>query len=369
MKGLFRKSGHAPDYVIITTIILLVVFGLIMLASASSHLGKTRFDDSYYYLKHQLLRGFLVGIVGFFAGYFIYYRKYEKWAFILLLLSLGLLLMVFTNFGLSSGGAERWLRFGPISFQPAELMKITYILYLAAWLSNGKLNRRKNLYEGFIPFLIISGMVGGILVLQPATSTVAILLGSGLVMYFLSGAPWKYVFGTIALGVLTLGLLVLITPYRFDRVFGFFKYSAHEEGIGYHLSQSLIAIGSGQIWGFGYGESTAKVKFLPDPIADSVFAVIGQELGFVGSATVVIIFCFLVIKIFWMAKNLRDSFGKLILIGFGTIIAGQAFMHMAAISGLIPLTGVPLPFISFGGTALAVFMTMSGIIANISKYS
>ncbi|MEK7094034.1 MAG: FtsW/RodA/SpoVE family cell cycle protein [Patescibacteria group bacterium] len=369
MKIFYRKGGHSPDYVIITTFLLLVIFGLVMLASASSHLGKVRFDDSYYYLKHQLIRGLLVGILGFTAGYFIYYRRYQDWAFILLLLSLGLLLLVFTKFGIASGGAERWLRLGPITFQPAEIMKITYILYLAAWLSNSKLNRRKNLYEGFIPFLIISGMVGGILTLQPATSTVAILLGSGLVMYFLSGAPWKYVFGTISLGLLALALLVLITPYRFERVLGFLKYSSNEEGIGYHLNQSLIAIGSGQVWGVGYGQSTAKVKFLPDPIADSVFAVIGQELGFVGSATLVIVFGFLVIKIFWLAKSLRDTFGKMLLIGFGTIIAGQAFMHMAAISGIVPLTGVPLPFISFGGTALAVFMTMAGIIANISKYS
>ncbi|MEK7187746.1 MAG: FtsW/RodA/SpoVE family cell cycle protein [Patescibacteria group bacterium] len=365
----FRKSGHSPDYVLITTFFLLVVFGLVMLASASSYLGKTRFDDAYYYLKHQLLHGLLIGCIGFFAGYFIYYRTYQKWTVPLLLVTLGLLLLVFTSFGLASGGAERWLKFGSISFQPAELMKITYIIYLAAWLSNNKMNRGKNFYEGFMPFLVISSIIGIILILQPATSTVAILLGSGLVMYFLHGAPWKYILGAILLGAFGLALLVLTTPYRFERVFGFLKYSSHEEGIGYHLNQSLIAIGSGQILGTGYGQSTAKIKFLPDPIADSIFAVIGQELGFIGSAGLVVVFGFLIVKIFWLAKNFRDSFGRLVLIGFGTIIAGQAFMHMAAISGVVPLTGVPLPFISFGGTALAVFMTMAGIIANISKYS
>jgi cell division protein FtsW len=369
MKSLNHKGGHHPDYVIIVIFFLLVIFGLVMLSSASSYIGKMRFNDPFYYLKHQLLNGFSVGLVGFIIGYSVYYRRYQNWAFVLLLISLVLLLLVFTKFGLSSGGAERWLRFGPVSFQPAEIMKITYILYLAAWLSSNKLNRRKNLYEGFIPFLIISGLIGGILALQPATSTVAILLGSGLIMYFLSGAPWKYVFVTIVLGFLALALLVFITPYRFERVLGFFRYADNQAGIGYHLNQSLIAIGSGQIWGVGYGQSPAKIKFLPDPIADSIFAVIGQELGFIGSATLAIVFAFLIIKIFWLAKNSRDNFGRLSLIGFGTIIAGQAFMHMAAISGLVPLTGVPLPFISYGGTALAVFMTMAGIIANISKYS
>lgn len=369
MRAFYRKGGHHPDYVIVVTFFLLIIFGLVMLVSASSHLGKTRFDDSYHYIKHQILRGFLIGCLGFIVGYFIHYQQYKKVAFMLLLFSLGLLLLVFTNFGISSGGADRWLRLGPISFQPAELLKITYILYLAAWLSNNKLNRKNNLYEGYIPFLIISGLIGGILIMQPATSTVAILLGAGLTMYFLSDAPWRYILGTIALGLLALALLVFITPYRFERVMGFFQYSQDQKGVGYHLNQALIAIGSGEVWGVGYGQSTAKVKFLPDPIADSIFAVIGQELGFVGSALVAILFAFLIFKILWLAKNMRDRFGQLILIGFGIIIGAQAFMHMGAISGVVPLTGVPLPFISYGGTALAVFMTMAGIIANISKYS
>lgn len=369
MSYFYRKSGHAPDYVIIVTFFLLIVFGLVMLVSASSHLGKVRFDDSYYYIKSQIIKGFLIGCLGFFLGYIIHYQRLKKLAFPLLFASLGLLLLVFTPLGISSGGADRWLHLGPIIFQPGELLKITYVVYLAAWLSGNRLRHRKSFYEEYIPFLIISGFVGGILFMQPATSTVVILLGTGLTMYFLSDAPWKYIVGSIFLGLFIVASLILITPYRFERVMGFFTYSQDQEGAGYHLNQALIAIGSGKLWGVGYGQSTAKIRFLPDPIADSVFAVIGQELGFIGSALVVIIFFFLVFKIFWLARSIRDRFGQLLLIGFAMIIGAQAFMHMAAISGIVPLTGVPLPFISYGGTALAVFMTMSGIIANISKYS
>ncbi|MBS3903459.1 MAG: cell division protein FtsW [Anaplasmataceae bacterium] len=367
MNRIFTRNARQPDYFFLGIIILLVIFGLVMLTSASSHLGQARFGDAYYYLKQQLIKGLMVGLLGFFVAYYLNYRNYKKWAVWLLLISLGLLLMVFTSFGVARGGADRWVALGPITFQPSEILKITYVLYVAAWLANARVQRHRHYSQGLIPFLVISGIVGGILIMQPATSTVAILLGAGALMYFVSGAPWRFMVVSFILGVVVLAGLVAVTPYRLERIKSFISSGEDSLDIGYHVTQAQIAIGSGQLTGVGYGESIAKISLLPDPLADSIFAVIAEELGFIGSSVLIVLFAILTFKILWMAKRSRDHFAQSILVGFGVIIGGQAFLHMAAISGLLPPTGVPLPFISYGGTALAVFLTMSGIVANISR--
>ena len=357
-----------PDYVIVFCLAALVIFGLVMLVSASSNLGQFRFGDSYYYIKHQLLYGFLPGLIGFFAASRIYYRRYQKIAVFLGLISVTLLFLVFTPLGFSSGGADRWLKIGPITFQPAEIVKLTFIVYLAAWLGGNK-ERSQNLAKGFLPFLIISALVGALLLKQPSTSAAVILIATALIIYFASGAKLSYLAGMILLGILALALVIYLTPYRFNRVLNFLSPDTNPQGGGYHINQALIAIGSGGWFGVGYGQSTTKIKYLPEPIGDSIFAVIAEELGFIGSAILIIIFLILILKVFSLAKKSPDRFGKLLLIGFASLIAIQTFTNIAAISGLIPLTGSPLPFISYGGTALAVFMTMGGVIVNISKHT
>ncbi|MEK7193539.1 MAG: FtsW/RodA/SpoVE family cell cycle protein [Patescibacteria group bacterium] len=369
MASKLGKKGHSPDYVILSLIFILVIFGLVMLASASSELGKKNFNDTYYYIKHQLLYGLSFGILGFFLASKLYYRYYQKFAVVLLLLSLGALVLVFTSFGHTAGGAGRWLKLGPIIFQPAELLKLTYIIYLAAWLSNSRKGREGNFFEGFMPFLIITGLIGGLLVLQPATSTVVILVSAGLGTYFLSGAKLKFIALVGLLGIAGFALLIYLTPYRLARIEVFFNRDQDIEGNGHQINEALITLGSGGLWGSGYGQSTSKFGRLPASVNDSIFAVIGSELGFVGAGTLVVLFAFLSLRILWLAKDFRDHFGQLVLVGFAIIIGLQAFVNMAAISGLLPLTGIPLPFISFGGTALAVFLTMGGIINNISKHS
>ena len=346
----------------------LVVFGFVMLASASSNLGKTQFNNSYYYLEHQMIYGLTIGAAGFLLGYFMTYDRWKKAALPLLGVSVVLLALVFTRFGAAVNGTNRWLHFGPLSFQPAEIVKLTYLIYLAAWLSNPKMKRATDLQNGLLPFLIVSGLIGILLILQPATSTVAILLGSGLILYFVSGAPMKYILGTIAIAAVIVAGIVYITPYRRARITGFLHPNQDTQGQNYQVSQALIAIGSGGIWGVGYGQSASKTSALPAVIDDSIFAVVGEELGFIGAGTLVVLFCLFTLRLFWLSKTIADRFGKFLLIGFGTVIALQAFVNMASISGIIPLTGVPLPFISYGGTALAVFLTMSGTALNVSKY-
>lgn len=363
-----KKRGHEPDIMLMVTIIILTIFGLVMLSSASSDLGKMQFNDSYYYIKHQIMFGLSIGIIGFLCGYFIYYQNLKKIIFPGLLISIFFLALVFTKFGSLINNTNRWLKFGFLSFQPAELMKLTYITYLSAWLSNVKIKRESNVQEGFIPFLIISGIIAGLLLLQPATSTVIILLASGLIMYFISGTKFKYILYTVLAGLLIFGAVILATPYRLSRITGFLNQNKNVQAQNFQLNQALIAIGSGGVWGVGYGQSATKASYLPAPIDDSIFAIIGEELGFIGASTVVILFAFLIFRLFYLAFKTGDRFGKLYLIGFASIIGLQAFVNMASISGILPLTGVPLPFISYGGTALAVFLTMSGIALNVTKY-
>ncbi len=363
------KIGHKPDYFLVILVFLLTVAGLLILASASSELGRIRFHDAYYFLKHQLANGFALGILGFFVASKLHYQHYRKFAFVFLLLNLALLTLVFTKFGHSSGGANRWLDIGFFSFQPSELLKITFILYLAAWLTNPKMNRSKDFWNGMMPFLIICGLVGGLLILQPATSTVVILITSGCIIYFLSGADLRHIALAGVAGAAVLALVIAATPYRLKRIETFFNPGKDTQGAGYQVNQAVIAIGSGGLFGTGYGQSTSKVSYLPTPTDDSIFAVAAQELGFAGASLLVILFAMLVLRMLYLAHRVRDKFGQYILAGFASILALQSLINMGAISGLFPLTGVPLPFVSYGGTALAVFLTMSGIAVNISRYT
>jgi len=362
-----RKRGH-PDYLIIACLAILVVFGLAMLASASSNLGKIRFGDTYYYLKHQIMYGLSFGLVGFFLVSKIYYRRYEKLALVFLLIAIGLLALVFTPLGVDVKGATRWLSFGPITFQPAEIAKLAFIIYLAAWLGK-HLERQKSFWQGLVPLLLVIALVTGLLLRQPATSTVVILIAIALIVYFVSGAKLTHIAGVSLLALAVLLMVIYLTPYRWDRIQNFLEPESDLEAGGFHLNQALIAIGSGGTLGVGYGESTTKISYLPEPVGDSIFAVIAEELGFIGSSALIIVFLILILRLFILANRTRDKFGQLLLVGFGSLLALQSFMHIAAISGLVPLTGTPLPFISYGGTALAVFMTMGGIAVNISKYT
>lgn len=370
LSNLKSKKGHAPDYVFLLAVLLLVIFGLIMLSSASSDLGKLKFNDTFYYLKHQIYYGLSLGIIGFLAGFFIYYKKLQNISIYLLIVSIIFLILVFTPLGIKAGGATRWINIGPISIQPAEILKLTFIIYLAAWLSNKKIKRQSSFTEGLLPLLIISSIIIGLVIMQPATTTIVVLMGASLIVYFVSGAKLRYIFGIILMGIIMLVGLVAMTPYRINRVMDYLNNNNTDVlNSGYHRNQALISIGSGGIAGVGYGQSTTKYKFLPEPIGDSIFAVIAEEFGFIGSIFMIAFFILVFIRGFLIAKNSRDDFGKLVVVGFISIITIQTVINLGAISGLLPLTGVPLPFISYGGTALAIFLTMVGITGNISKYT
>lgn len=363
------KYSHKPDYIFLICIVILVIFGLIILSSASSDLGKLKFNDTYYYLKHQITYGLTIGILGFLITSFLYYKNFQKIAVLLLVINIILLVLVFTPLGtFHNKEASRWIEIGPISIQPAELLKISFIVYLAAWLSNAK-KKRENIYEGFLPFLAILCLIAFLIFFQPATTTFIIVMLSAIIIYFLSGVKLSYIAGIIILAILGISLLIYLTPYRYERVMSYFNKEAKLQTANYQLEKSLIAIGSGGVSGIGFGKSTDKYTHLPEAIGDSIFAIIAEELGFIGSIFTISIFTILISRGLQIAKKSSDRFGYLTAFGLTSIIAIQVFVHIASVSGLIPLTGVPLPFISYGGTSLAVFLTMTGIIVNISKYT
>ncbi|MDP3991408.1 MAG: putative peptidoglycan glycosyltransferase FtsW [Candidatus Colwellbacteria bacterium] len=365
------RSRQSIDYIIFAATGLLLIIGLAALASASSDLGELKFSDAYYYLKHQVFYGLSFGIIGFWIGRTLNYRVYKKIAPIFLLLSLAALILVFSPLGLTAGGAQRWIQLGPVTIQPSELLKLFFIGYLAAWLSSTKRERQKSIGEGFLPFIIISGIIAALLLAQNSTSAAIILMVASLAIYFISGARKKYIVAIILLGIVAFGAVIMSTEYRRERVLNFLNPFFNPEAVSkestYQLDQALITIGSGGFKGVGYGQSTSK-NYLPERIGDSIFAIIAEEFGLIGSLAVISLFFTLVTRMFILAKRAGDQFGKLLLAGFATIIGFQTFIHIGANSGLIPLTGVSLPFISFGGTALAVFMTMIGITLNISKH-
>ncbi|MBI5306481.1 cell division protein FtsW [Candidatus Wolfebacteria bacterium] len=362
------KKGHNPDYIFISCVVILTIFGFLTLASASSDLGKMKFGDTYFYLKHQFFYGLIFGIFGFLAAGKIYYQNLKKIAVPFLLINIFFLALVFTSFGISNKGAARWLDIGFFSFQPAEMLKLSFIIYVAAWLSGKIFSRPAS--EIFFPFLAVSGLIAALILAQPATTIFIIVMGAAFIIYFVSGAKLKYIFGFIFLGIVVLSLIVYSSPYRYKRVTAFFDKNAEANmNSKYQLNQALNAIGSGGLFGIGFGKSTIKYKYLPESIGDSIFAVIAEEFGFLGAIFLISVFLIFSFRGIMIAKKSGDQFGKFLATGLVSVVAIQAFIHIASISGVVPLTGVPLPFISYGGTALAVFLTMSGIIVNISKYT
>jgi cell division protein FtsW len=378
-KKLKKSFGHRPDTVILGVMFFLILAGFLFLASASSDVSKIQFDDSFYFLKNQILKGFLPGIIGFLVGYFMYYRRWKKAAPILLLLNIILMVLVFTPLGYAAKGSHRWINVGPLSFQPSEFLKITFILYLASLFSSMQMKRLKQSWQAYWLFLFVSAVVSFLIFIQPATTMMIIVIGAGSVMYFFSGASFKQVSITLLAAAVFIAGLAIATPYRLKRVAPFWNPIAQHispslmfsnvSSDSFHLNQSLIAIGTGGAFGVGFGKSTSKYSVLPEPMGDSIFSVIAEEFGFLGS--LVVIGCYLLF--FWRSMDLvlksHDDFARLTVLGFISVIAIQAIIHISANSGLLPYTGVPLPFISYGGTALAVSLTMLGIIANISKHS
>ena len=350
-------------------IFALVIYGLLMLASAGIVMSQDNFGESYYYFRHQLFYGVLVGLFFWIIFQKIDYHLLKKLALPGFILTIILLILIFIpGLGYGYGGADRWIKFGSLSLQPSEVCKLTFILYLALWLEK-RGRTLTNFQTGFLPFIFLVGLVGFLLILQPDVSTLGIICLTALAIYFLAGAKLYHIAFLILSGVGILAVLIKTAPYRMQRLTVFLHPEVDPQGIGYQINQALLAIGSGGILGLGLGHSRQKYNYLPESISDSIFAIISEELGLIGTLILISLFIILALRGFRIAKNAPDAFGKLVAGGITFWIISQAFMNIMAISGLIPLTGIPLPFISYGGSALVISLIAMGIVLNISKHT
>ncbi|OGH94977.1 MAG: cell division protein FtsW [Candidatus Magasanikbacteria bacterium RIFOXYD2_FULL_41_14] len=362
-------SKHKADTVFISLILIIVVFGLVALTSASGPSAYEKFGDSYFLLKRQIVFGLLPGLVLFFLLSRYDYERWKKLSWLIYGVTIVALLLVFLpNIGLTLNGARSWVNIGPYSFQPAEIAKLGVIMSTAYLLASKRFNL-DDWQTGLIPVLAILFPPLLLILLQPDIGTLSILVVILFCMLYVAKVPINYLIILGLLGVTVFGALIWSAPYRVERLTIFLHPELDPQGIGYHINQAFLAIGSGGFWGLGLGHSRQKFQYLPEVSADSIYAVMAEELGFVVAAGFII----LILVIGWrglrIAKHAPDEFGSLIVVGVITWFVCQSFLNIGAMVGIMPLTGVPLPFVSHGGSALAAALAGAGIIANVSRQS
>lgn len=349
------------DLPILTTVFILVMVGLIMVYDASVVQAFKDFGDKYFYIKQQLI-WVLLGILGLTFFSMFNYSNLRKLAPFLFYGSLVLLLMIFIpGLGLSAGGAHRWLNLGFFSLQPAEIVKLTSVIFFAALFE-----KKPRFWPFVLIVMLISAVVG--FFQKDLGSTIVFLLTS-LVVFLIAGAPLLYFFIFIPLTVAGLVFFTFSSTYRLKRILAFLDPFADPQGYSYHISQVLIALGSGGLFGLGLGQSRQKFEYIPEVTTDSIFAIIGEEFGFVGAIVLIFLISYLIYRGLKISQNCSDNFGRILAFGLTSWLGIQAIINLGAMVSLIPLTGVPLPFISYGGSALLANLVAVGILLNISKYS
>lgn len=356
------------DWRFLLVVISLLIFGLFVLSSASFVVGEKKFGDPQYYLKEQLLKGVLFGAVSFLIFLKIPLEFLKKYSFVFLIFSIGLLILVlFPELGLSHSGSTRWLNLGSVSFQPSELLKLSFLIYLASWFES----RRRELQKfssGLLPFLIIISVIGFLLFLQPNIGTFSIIALSAAATYFTAGGRLRHLI-IIGLGGLALfSVFIFLKPYGTERLRIFLNPQDDVRGAAYQINQALMSIGAGGAGGVGINQNLVST-YLPETIGDSIFAVLAEKLGLFGVSFTLLLYFLFTIFSFRIALKSNDYFPKLLTVGIASWVIIQSFINIAAISGIIPLTGVPLPFISYGSSALVVNLAGAGIIANVSRYT
>ncbi len=363
----FRQRLTSFDLVLSGLVLVLVVIGLAVLMSATGPVAFQRYADSLFFVKRQLLQGVLFGSFFFFLFAFIDYRIWKRFAFPLFVTSIVLLLLPYIpGIGVEVGGSHSWAAFGSLRFQPSEIVKLTFLIYLAAWFSSRTPERMRDWHE-IVPFVGSLGIICLMLVLQPDTGTMAVVAAMALLMFVYSGAPLIFPLGMFGAGSAVIAMFIKFSPYRAARYMAFLHPELDPQGIGYHINQAILAVGSGGFLGLGFGKSRQKFLFLPEVEADSIFAVMAEELGFFLTVAVLAIFSAIVWRCFFIAGQSRDRFGSFLAVGLGSWIGVQAWMNIASMIGLMPITGVTLPFISHGGTSLAILLAAVGLVAGVSR--
>ncbi len=349
------------DNILLSVVIFVTLFGLLMIYDASSVRAFIDFDgDKYHYLREQSTWVILGFIMMFFFSFFDYRKLYFFALPILVVALISLILVFIPGIGAGAYGANRWINFYYVTFQPAELVKLSLAIYLAAWFSNKEKGR-------LLSFLLLIGAVLLLVLLEPDLGTASIILFESAMIYFLSGGSIKHFLLAIPAIAVVWYALIRIEPYRAARLTGFLNVGDSFTQVDYHLKQILIALGSGGLLGLGIGNSRQKYGYLPESMTDAIFPIIAEELGFIGASILIILFVIIVWRGFYIALKAKDNFGRLLAAGIISFIGIQIVINLGATTLLFPLTGVPLPFVSYGGSALIIDLISIGILLNISK--
>ena len=355
------------DRGLIMTVLALLGFGLIMVFSASTVVSAEVYGSQTSIFTRQFIF-VVIGLVGLMVSMKIDYHFYERSTVIYSLLLLSLALLLYLLVAPESGGVQRWIRIGPANFQPSELAKLAVILFTSFYL----VTRKEDFHSfkrGLLPYLVVVGAIVLLVLLEPDLGTAASIALTAIVLLFLGGLRYRYLLGLILAAIPALYFLVVRVPYRLDRWLAFLYPERDPYGIGYQIRQSLISVGSGGWSGLGYAEGKQKLSFLPEPHTDFIFAVVGEELGLLGCFTVVVLFGLF----FWRAARIsvraESPFGTYLGLGIACMIILQAFVNMSMVVSLLPTKGLPLPFVSVGGSSMIMTMTAVGILLNISSHA
>ena len=365
-KSIPLKPG---DFALTALVMMLVIFGVIMVFSASYYYAISKEGTPYYYL----IRDIIWAVVGTAAMMFMAvfdYHKTQKMAIPVLGVVIVLLLLVFTPLGVTINNATRWIGVGGATIMPGELAKPACILFVAAWLSHPRHSIR-SFVRGVLPPLLVAGVAGVLIAMQPSTTTAATLIIIVFGMMFIAGMSWAYVGGAFGLAVAAFAALIVTddSGYRMKRILSFTDPFADPQGTGYQVVQSLLALGSGGLTGVGLGKSMQKTLYLPEPQNDFILAIIGEELGFIGLLILLIVYLLLIWRCIHIALNAPDMFGTLLASGITIMLGVQVVLNVMIVTSLMPPTGISLPFVSWGGNSLLVFMGSMGVMLNISRHS
>ncbi len=363
-----RKRKQHPDYWYIGAVLLLLALGLMVLASASAPVGFERYGSKYFFVKRQILFGLIPGMAAFVAAYYAGYKWMRKWYWWFLAVTLVLLVLVFIpGLGAGFGTAQSWINIGSFTLQPGEFAKLTFVIFMAGWLDDKGRRGIQNFWKDVVPFLVLLAFPLAMLVLQPDMGTMVIVLAFAMIMLFAARVKFTHLAILVLLGITALAALIAVAPYRADRFMTFLHPELDPQGVGYHINQSFLAIGSGGLTGVGYGNSRQKYQYLPEVSSDSIFAVLAEEMGFVVSTLLIFLVLFIFMRGLRIARLSSDQFGMYLVVGIVSWIGIQSLVNIGAMLGLMPLTGVPLPFVSHGGSALLAGIAAVGVVSSVSR--
>lgn len=354
------------DYILLVVTIFLVIFGLLMVYSASNVVALYKYNDAYYFIKRQaIFAGIGLSLMILIINIDI--RKIYKYSSIIFMMSIVcLVLVLIPGIGVVRGGARSWIGFGSLSFQPSELTKVSIILFLSKYFS--KYDKDLLKFKYFIFMLIIIGVVFALIMLQPDFGTGLVIVLSSFLLLFVTGAPFKFFLLLFIVGIIGIICLVISAPYRMERIFSFLDPWSDPLGSGFQAIQSMYALAPSGLFGLGFNKSIQKHFFLPEPQNDFIFAIVAEELGLFGATILLSLFLILIYRMFKVAKTVDNPFYKYISYGIGLVFFVQVFINIGVVIGLLPVTGITLPIISYGGTSLMISLMMIGLIINISKY-